>query len=445
MVKETHDTLEVPHHRGFYFTQVGRRFYTYLDIGSKCFVSVPEKNGFRFFAAMVFVYGVGSNTTIELTQKSGPNKRFRRVFVKSKFPYFTLKPDSGAYKALFMTMGMTRHNVMRTLVIKTTNLNDEVSFSRCKIVPVAVDELNSNLPEIQAELAEMINSGARPDNRLGVLEQSLLALEAKDNHQNIQRALIQLYCIFGVNHSSAYKRLKKWTPIERQEHGEEPITELNKQLQKVTAPLALGRHGFNPSFVNLDLDLVESELKVFMDKLQTFNVQPFLNSGTLLGYFRDGRPIPHDDDFDLGILLPGKTLDEIFQNWRDFRRELGKQFSVIDKGSFVAIKLSNGIQVDLFSAWTKDGDLYVHPYCWADVKLKSLTPLKTLSIRGRDFLIPADPDAILSVNYGPNWRVPDPFWRFDYANCKKRFKGTLKELKVANHTSVPTSSSRRQD
>ncbi len=428
----TEETLEAPHHRGFYLTRAGRWFYTYIDRGSQRFISLPKKTGLRFFAAAIFVYGVKANTTVVLEQADGPKKRLRRVFIKSKFPYVTLKPNSGAYKALFMTIGLTRHTANRTLVIKTENPDGDVSFSTCNIVPITPAHLLADFQEIQTELDEMIESGVPIEGRLGILEQSLLPMETESNQQNVQRALIQLYCLYGVNHSSAYKRLKKWTPIARSAHGEEPIAALTAQLQKVTAPLSLGRHGYNPSFVNLDLDVVEAELKDFMDKLEAYNVQPFLNSGTLLGYFRDGRPIPYDDDFDLGILLPGDTLDEVFNNWRGFRRALGKQFNVIDKGSFVAIKLSNGVQVDLFAAWTNEDDLYIHPYCWADVKQQALAPLKTLTIRGRNFPIPADPDAILSVNYGPNWRVPDPFWSFDYAKCKKRFRGALKELKLAD-------------
>jgi len=437
MKQKKTETTEAPHYRGLYLTRVGRWFHTYLDNGSKRFVSLPEKSGLRFFVAMIFVYEVGPNTSVELQPKSGSPKKFRRLFIKSKFPYVTLRSDSGAYKSLFMAAGVTRHNTLRTLVIKTEDIHKDDSHPICSIVPVAADELSRDMDEIKTELVDMIATGAPNNSRLGALEQSLFALESHRNQQDFQRTLILLYCLYGVNHSSAYKRLKKWTSIERLERGEEPVAALSKQLQKITAPLALGRHGFNPSFINLDLDQIESELKDFMEELQAFNVQPFLNSGTLLGYFRDGRPIPHDDDFDLGILLPGKTLEETFHNWREFRRELGAQFSVIDKGSFVAIKLSNGVQVDLFAAWTKDDDLYIHPYCWADVKLKSLIPLKTLSIRGRDFLIPADPDAILSVNYGPNWRVPDPFWRFDFAKCKKRFKGALKELKLADNPPSP--------
>ena len=432
MTQKKHENPESPHYRGFYLTRVRRWFYTYLDRGSKRFVAVPEGSGLRFFLSMIFVYGADSNTKVQLEQKSGPEKVFRRIFIKSKFPYITLKSGSGAYKALFMATGMTRHNVERKLVIKTERMNKLQSFPICNITPVAAGDLSDDIHSIQAELAGMIDSAEPANGRLGALEQSLIMLEGQENDQAIQRALIELYCLYGVNHSSAYKRIKKWTPIERQEHGQDSIDAMNKRLQKITAPLALGRHGYNPSFVNLDLDQIESELKVFMDELHNFNVQPFLNSGTLLGYFRDGKPIPHDDDFDLGILLPGKTLDEVFHNWRGFRRTLSEQFTIIDKGSFVAIKLSNGVQVDLFAAWTTNNDLYVHPYCWADVKFDSLAPLKTLSVRGREFSIPADPDAILSVNYGPNWRVPDPFWRFDYAKCKKRFRGALKELKLAD-------------
>ncbi len=421
---------DVPHHRGFYLTRAGRWFYTYIDRGSRRFVSVPKGTARRFFATAIFVYGAKATTSVVLEQADAPPKRLRRVFIKSKFPYLTLKPNTGAYKTLFITAGLTRHTTPRTLVIQTGTADKAASFPVCNIVPVAADRLTRALPEIQAELDSMTESGARPPDRLGVLEQSLLALETKPPRQDLQRAIIQLYCLYGVNHQSAYKRLKKWTPIEREAHGEAPIAALNSLLQALTAPLSLGRHGYNPSFMTLDLAQVEVELKELMDRLMTFGVEPFLNSGTLLGYFRDGRPIPYDDDFDLGILLPGTTPDEIFQNWRNFRRAVGAEINLIDKGSFVSTKLSSGIQVDLFAAWAKEGDLYVHPYCWADVKQTALSPLKTLTIRGQDFLIPADPDAILAVNYGPNWRVPDPFWRFDYAKCKKRFKGALKELKV---------------
>jgi hypothetical protein len=54
----------------------------------------------------------------------------------------------------------------------------------------------------------------------------------------------------------------------------------------------------------------------------------------------------------------------------------------------------------------------------------------SITIRGRDFPIPADPNGVLSVNYGPNWRVPDPFWRFDYKKSKRRFGKMLKKLKA---------------
>ena len=167
-----------------------------------------------------------------------------------------------------------------------------------------------------------------------------------------------------------------------------------------------------------------------MSDLTGLDVQPFLNSGTLLGYFRDGRPIPHDDDFDLGILVKGDTEDEAAQNWRHFVKAVGEKIRVINKGSFVALKLSNGVKVEIFACWTVDGNLFVHPYCWEDVGEDALLPMAQLNVRGRNFLIPADPNAVLSVNCGPNWRIPDPFWSLDCNKMRRRFRSVLKKLKT---------------
>jgi hypothetical protein len=86
--------------------------------------------------------------------------------------------------------------------------------------------------------------------------------------------------------------------------------------------------------------------------------------------------------------------------------------------------------VDLFAGWTVGGNLFVHPYCWEDVGKDALLPMAQLNVRGRNFLIPADPNAVLSVNCGPNWRIPDPFWSLDCNKTRRRFRSVLKKLKT---------------
>ena len=220
-----------------------------------------------------------------------------------------------------------------------------------------------------------------------------------------------------------------WSAEERSRGDTQSVQAFHKQRLSITYRLAPGRHGFNPSFQNLDLAQVEAELHALVSDLADLDVQPFLNGSTLLRYFGDGHPIPHDDDFDLGILVKGDTENEAAKNGRRFVKEVGEKVHIIDKGTLVSLKLSNGVEVDLFACWTVDGNLFVHPYCWADVGEDALLPMAHLNIRGRDFPVPADPVVVLSVNYGPNWRVPDPFWQLDYSKMRRRFRSVLKKLK----------------
>jgi len=419
---------EPPHHRGFFATRAGQWLSTYIDRGSRRFVSVPFGRSRRFFAAGLFVYGADARTHVALVAADGARKRFRRVFVKSHFPYLTLNPGQGGYKSLNLTAGFLRRDVSHTMQIESGQQGQH--FPVCRIVPVVERDELVDMDEVGARIDAMIadptscNTDALPK-----LERSLVTMKGKaDEHKRNQR-LIQLYCLNGVNHRTAHKLLKDWVARERETDHENAVADFQEQLRQITFPLALGRHGYNPSFLNLDLEQVEAELATLLEQVSTFGVQPFLNSGTLLGYYRDGQPIPHDDDFDIGILVAGETEEAVAKSWRDFVQQANEHFTTIDKGSFLAVKLSNGVQVDMFAAWVNNRELFVHPYCWADISADALMPMGNLTVRGRDFPIPADPDAVLSVNYGDNWRVPDPFWRFDYKKSKRRFGKMLKKLK----------------
>ena len=66
----------------------------------------------------------------------------------------------------------------------------------------------------------------------------------------------------------------------------------------------------------------------------------------------------------------------------------------------------------------------------AEIKASARQPMEVLNIRGLNFRSPGDPVAVVAVNYGLNWGVPDPFWRFDYRKSKRRFKGATKKLKI---------------
>ena len=42
-----------------------------------------------------------------------------------------------------------------------------------------------------------------------------------------------------------------------------------------------------------------------------------------------------------------------------------------------------------------------------------IAPLGTVELHGRTITAPADPEALLAITYGPEWRVPDPSFKFE--------------------------------
>jgi SAM-dependent methyltransferase len=51
-------------------------------------------------------------------------------------------------------------------------------------------------------------------------------------------------------------------------------------------------------------------------------------------------------------------------------------------------------------------------------------PLSTVALEGYDVPAPADPEALLALNYGPDWRIPDPSFKYDGSSPHRaRIKG----------------------
>lgn len=396
----------------------------YIDPGSKGALSIPKQNKRSLYLAVLIVYGANRETNVRLEGFGERSRELWRVAIKSNFPYFGFGRNAKGYKSLFVKIGFGK-----TFGLKIEAAGDTVQL--LDVIEVTDEDLIPALDDIASQIESLRTQKEPLDTKmLGCLERSLVHLMSNESKHDVQALLIELYCVFRRNHRQAHKLLGLWVAAEKKAGNCEAIQAFQDKLAKVTFPLALGQHGFNPSFKNLNLDQVERELHDLMTDLESMDVKPFLNSGTLLGYFRDGCPIPYDDDFDLGIHIEGENEDEVAQNWQCFVSKVSKRYAIIDKGSLIALKMSNGVQIDLFACWTIKDQLFVYPYCWADIEASALLPMRNLNICGRDFRVPGDPEAVLAVNYGLNWRVPDPFWRFDYRKSKRRFKGATKKLKI---------------
>lgn len=143
-------------------------------------------------------------------------------------------------------------------------------------------------------------------------------------------------------------------------------------------------------------------------------VHCWLAFGSLLGAAREGKVIGHDSDVDLAYLshqaTPAALNREMFGITRALRRH---GLRVLNKsGSFVTVLFDapdGGVgSIDIYTCFYLSGQLHETATIRQPVPREAIEPLGTLEFEGRELPVPADPDAMLEVSYGPNWRVPDP-------------------------------------
>lgn len=150
----------------------------------------------------------------------------------------------------------------------------------------------------------------------------------------------------------------------------------------------------------------------------------FVNFGTLLGFVRNGQPLPWDFDVDFGV-----EINDSF-HWKDLQDcvcrigfRLERQFTfkgVITEQTYGR----NGVSVDFFNTFSdaKNSFYYVY-YRKNDFEYENRQHLharltKTIhvqetipfNVEGGIVHVPKDYEQYLEDVYGKDWRIPNPHW-----------------------------------
>lgn len=158
-----------------------------------------------------------------------------------------------------------------------------------------------------------------------------------------------------------------------------------------------------------DVDSASESLKTVNRVLRERGLQPFMMSGVLLGYVREGQLLPHDKDLDLG-LIGWEHQFEVAQallaaghyhvSWRYLRGAQTFLFDVVD--------LKYGVAIDFFFFHPK-ADHLLHgidyKYGFTQNLRFSTFELIEVDFLGDKFWIPDNADENLTENYG-DWRTP---------------------------------------
>lgn len=171
----------------------------------------------------------------------------------------------------------------------------------------------------------------------------------------------------------------------------------------------------------------------FSQLLETrLGVQSFITSGTLLGLVREGRFLAHDDDFDMAYVSCHEEQDKIIAERR-------KIFDVVNEADGFTMKERTGgraaifvkaddveFHFDLFAGYGEDGKFNEFPLKPGTVSMEDIVPVKSVEFYGEQIYVPKHPEKLLVLNYGEEWKVPDPAFRFSFGEHRHHYNFLIK-------------------
>ncbi len=85
--------------------------------------------------------------------------------------------------------------------------------------------------------------------------------------------------------------------------------------------------------------------------------------------------------------------------------------------------------LDVFGGFVREGTLYLMGEVGHPFRREWLEPRSEVTLAGRAFPAPHEPERLLEAMYGPGWRVPDPAYKFQTPRTAQRrlsgwFRGT---------------------
>ncbi|MFJ9316945.1 class I SAM-dependent methyltransferase [Pimelobacter simplex] len=195
------------------------------------------------------------------------------------------------------------------------------------------------------------------------------------------------------------------------------------------------------SFADTDEQVREEILagtrRAIDDLREHAGVAAYLNYGALLGAVREGRMLAHDSDTDLCYLSkhtsPADIVAESYRITRAMRAQGWRLLRMSGGDVKLLLPLSDGrvCHIDVFAAFHVNGTFFQLGNRSGDLPRSAIEPFSTIELHGHEFPVPRDPEAMLAFLYGPQWRTPDPSFRYaDPPAGVRRLDGWLRGFRT---------------
>ena len=248
-------------------------------------------------------------------------------------------------------------------------------------------------------------------------------------HNEWQRLALEVDGVFLQKARRAFLQMHGLSEAHLAEGTSDEFDSWYQDYRRLIFPRTLGHAGYGTALDSHDDGWVWDCVTQVTDALAAQGYEAFVVSGTLLGVIREGGLVPHDYDVDMALMLHARSLDELADEWQELRGRLA-QAGVLDESydktglRLYKLRLPNGFKCDLFPAWEIDGRVSIWPHT-LEIDPASVLPLASREVQGVEVRVPQVPEEVLTCNYGPGWRTPDPFFEFDWPAAKQRFSAFL--------------------
>jgi len=210
--------------------------------------------------------------------------------------------------------------------------------------------------------------------------------------------------VIEMDNASARVPLEKGEIICIEENNEEPITELQTTTESNVEIIQFNNNLFtSKKDLMLFFNLFDTNTILCENKLEFW-----IENGTLLGYYRDGKFIDNDTDIDIGLF---KITDDIVDKFKEKGFEVYNIYGDKKTGLEYTFK-RNGYKLDLFLFKKKSNGYY--QYVWGNHKYSYKFPkfkLERANFYGMEFNIPDNIEEHLTAQYG-DWKEKRPEWNY---------------------------------
>jgi len=157
------------------------------------------------------------------------------------------------------------------------------------------------------------------------------------------------------------------------------------------------------------------EVVKILNELKSMGYKCAIDSGTLLGYTREGQVISHDHDYDIVVFVEGYSLRDKIREFKKIRKHFTKKERNLK--SSMHIQIEREFNVDIFVGFEYYGKTFIYPHL-NGMPSEEYFPLKEVDLYDQRVTVPNNCELYCEMVYGEEWGISNKDWVYDWSETR---------------------------